>query len=943
MTPPPHILIDTCILLNLVSPNTYSELLRKVKQLADEKKVVLLVPDTLAAEWHRNKGDKRKRIIDGLSKEATLQSTIHHAKAPYTKAQLDKLIAILDSQFTDIDNLIEITAIRIKEEDYPATLILNQQRNKKAPFTRSGRDVIGDADIIYGSLDYVRKNAIPSLYFVTTNSTDFSISPSRPGELHPDYPEAFPEIDILFYTDIRQVISKLDALGIGISEKRFEFAEERPDMEEPFIDRNQHILDQVYEYFQELFSELTIIPQNLFSGQYPFILDRNSHYHSSPFTLVTDNEELYELLQVKVFDDSIEDSSGKHILDAGDEDKIRFIIVTLRRNYIWYVSLKNREPVEIIYQVKQVRCDCAQCSLYRFNWKQTLEALYTTTHTDTDTVELRTRIKAAYIKYQLGDFKTSALEFEQIFVDPATTVLQKYICAFNLKLLSKLLQYEFNQEAVVQQLEGRIEGIDLGRVKDEAIQSKPVFKRIVEWIDSKKFYSESREKMLYTSENMRDLFYSGNGGNIEYTNEALEAYAVTDDFLNYNYVVYNKFSEYAGVTRAFTETLFASYGSSRYLGGKLRRFWDYVLEKLVMNVHSNVIRLFRQRYDTRNAVYDHHDGNRFELTEAVVNFFTNYATVSATTSFEKSYYYNDQLTTIAMNLLQFLQAVDLKYCDTEAITDSFVTFLREGKQIDFRLLEELARLLNIQGSHFPVRLYERTVELIVFHKELHHEDLCDAVCMQLKKRDFTMNEEQFQFVMTSIVPECPDCKRQHSRSMLADLSEIMTKEQKGRLRGMLTEKLDESFDASDYYREVMAGLVNFESRFHQQYETYSRAVDMQRLRPSFWSMPEYADPIIDQYLNYIFRFELEIPAELKKRILDFSDYYKWLLNPDEFDYTRFDSEWLTVHFTSNYKAWLRKSKALKQYMIDTLWDNFDKVLEKKFLQIYAMPFTKEIK
>jgi hypothetical protein len=67
------------------------------------------------------------------------------------------------------------------------------------------------------------------------------------------------------------------------------------------------------------------------------------------------------------------------------------------------------------------------------------------------------------------------------------------------------------------------------------------------------------------------------------------------------------------------------------------------------------------------------------------------------------------------------------------------------------------------------------------------------------------------------------------------------------------------------------------------------------------------------------------------------------LNPEGFDYAQFDSEWLTVHFTSNYKAWFRKSEALKNHMISILWDNFDKVLEKKFLQIYAMPLTKESK
>src|SRR5688572_19896657 len=147
MTPVPHILIDTCILWKLVSSNTYSELLRTIKQMADDKKVILLVPDTLLAEWNRNKVDKRKRMFDPLSTDANIQNTIHHARAPYTNAELENLKAVLDSQFNDIDNLLTITAIRIKEEDYPNALIIDQQRKKKAPFTKPGRDVIGDADI----------------------------------------------------------------------------------------------------------------------------------------------------------------------------------------------------------------------------------------------------------------------------------------------------------------------------------------------------------------------------------------------------------------------------------------------------------------------------------------------------------------------------------------------------------------------------------------------------------------------------------------------------------------------------------------------------------------------------------------------------------------------------------------------------------------------------
>ncbi len=86
MSPVPYILIDNCILINLVSPNTYSELLKWLKQLADEKKIVLLAPDTLLPEWNRHKGDKRKKVVEGLSSEADIQSSVQKVDEVYVIA-----------------------------------------------------------------------------------------------------------------------------------------------------------------------------------------------------------------------------------------------------------------------------------------------------------------------------------------------------------------------------------------------------------------------------------------------------------------------------------------------------------------------------------------------------------------------------------------------------------------------------------------------------------------------------------------------------------------------------------------------------------------------------------------------------------------------------------------------------------------------------------------
>lgn len=941
MKPLPHILIDNCILLTLVSPYSYGELLRKLRQLVKEQKIVLIVPETLEEEWNRNKAERRKKLFENLSADATIQSSIGHARTHYTNAELENLKAIIDPQFTDIDNLLSEAANRISKQDYPDSLILNQQRNGKSPFDKKGRYVLPDAEIIYSALHYVKSNAVAALFFISTNSTDFSISQSRPDELHPDYQEAFPGIEINYFRDMRRLYSKLDSMGIGSSEGRFEFNQERPELDEPFIDRSQPILNQVYSYLKDMFSELHILPQPFFTQQYPFLIELYNDYHTQPYTLVTDNEELFNLLQVKVSADSVEDLTEKFIKQKSDEDKIRYILVTLRRNHISSVSFKKKTAVELTYTGKPFKCMCAQCHYFRLNWKGAMETLYNGAGKAEE--ELPSKLKVPYVKYQLGDFKGSAFQFEALFNDPQSTALQKYVCAFNLKLLSKLLRYEFNNESLVQQLQKRTEELDLDRVKQEAQQAGPIYKRIIEWIDSKTFYTEASEKIRQSAEHMRDLYYSENGGNVEHTRVAIETYSVTDDFLNLNYIIYNKFSEYSRLTRSFIEVLYSSYHCSRHLGGRLIHFPDYLVDKLVLNAHENAIRLFAGRYEVQEGTYYHYPGNRFDLPEAAATFLNYYQEVINSSYFDKNFYFNDQLSTISSNLLQFLQTTDLIGFDMEPITTSLLSYLEGNPRIDFRFLEELKRLLSIKGTIFPVSFFEKLLHMMPRSGELHHEGICHVVCDQLESRtSYKLSDELFSFVTQKIISKCPDCNHVHPKNMITDFCSLMNEDQKLEVKQRLTGKLDEKFDPHDYYLLAVTEVIDDEERLHQHYEaSILEAIDKPYPRPSFFSQPEYTDHRIDQYLNYIFKFDRTIPEDLRSRITGYSTYYQWLLDPEHFNYEQFDTEWLGIHFTINYKAWFKKSEVLKRYMIKTLWGSTDKVLQRKFLKIFAMPLTKE--
>jgi len=83
----------------------------------------------------------------------------------------------------------------------------------------------------------------------------------------------------------------------------------------------------------------------------------------------------------------------------------------------------------------------------------------------------------------------------------------------------------------------------------------------------------------------------------------------------------------------------------------------------------------------------------------------------------------------------------------------------------------------------------------------------------------------------------------------------------------------------------------------------------------------YTDRDIDHFFNFCFKYKIEIPAELAAKIASLGNYYKWLMDPDNYDYKEFQVDWLSHHFTIYYKRWFRKSEKLKAQLWSVIEDN----------------------
>lgn len=948
----PHLLIDNCILLNLVSKSGFSELLEKLVKIANEKKVILLVPEMLKEEWQKHRERLRRELsvdIDKLSAEARQQKVMNHPKAAYTAAQVNQLKAVLYSQFDAIDSLLANSPATITHAETPAVLIYEQQRKKKAPYTKPGKEVLSDAVIFYSSLDYCKRHGLNDLFFVTSNHTDYSFSTARKEELHPDYLEVYPEITIHYHVHIGQLFGRLEKEGIQFAEEKQNETgaeSEQVDTSTIFIDRDSPILDQVYFYLKEVFEELSIIPKKFFAEQYPFILAERFVYYHQAYTLVTDNKEIYELLQVEIDGDNYHDPSGKFVHTDEDKEKIRFILQILLQNWIQQVSFKNQQSVRVNVKGHRTICTCVHCNWRGLRWSKAIAQLYPPADTDAspDSEQL---LKHAFVRYRIGDFKGAAESFGKIYESQAAYGIRKYLLAFNLKKLTRLMQHEYMNESFVHQLVKKIDELDLEKILAACIRAKPAQKGLLNWMHERKFQLDTMEVLQHSVDQMRDLYYSQNGGNVEYTRESIEAFMVCDDFLNLNYIVYDKFTEYKRLTNAFVETLFASYGASKRLGGKLIHFSDYLLERLVLNADGKNIQKYASRYNVQNALYELQPANRFDLVAATATFFLEHDSLEKESSFEKGFHYNDQLTSIAINALQAIGMLSITAEELNVLAPALLSYLSTDERVDFRVLQSITSLLNQKKSLFSTAFYLEVIKLVPGIKNLHQEGLVAIATDMLEKTDDSkadvknLDDSTFDMVLAKFTAKCPDCNSEHPWGILSDYYQLMSHEQRSKTTEVITSLLHAKFEAHDYYIASMLDMISGDNKLHRLYTDYIKeAIEKPYPRPPFFSAPEYADHRVDQYLNYCFKLGLEVPQEIDDKLRETSDYYFWLLNPESFDYSKFEDEWLDNHFTLHYKKWFKKSNKLKEYMIGKLWDSNNRTLERKVLQIYVMPLER---
>lgn len=551
-------------------------------------------------------------------------------------------------------------------------------------------------------------------------------------------------------------------------------------------------------------------------------------------------------------------------------------------------------------------------------------------------------MKRAYAYYKAGDFLTSGILFQTLFDQQnGHPSLLRYIIGFNLKHLGNLMyNYTDNPEPLRVQY---WRAINLDGLYKECKNIGPKDWEILSYIHEKRYYSETKEKLERRLHELQDRYYRQSTGSSNATPEVMELYLETEAFLNYNYIIADKSSKFDTLTDRFTESLMASIACNKGLSGKLNYFNDLLVEKIVLHGKFETIHKYALQYKHEKYSYVTSPGSTFSLKKSLLHLIGNQRDWKDFHSITQRIptFWNDYWE-IWLNAIAMVGLLEISTADLKEITKALISNIREHKRMNpIHVTACLRWFLDKKHNQIGSVDIKNFFGLIFMHKEFHEESYIAQLHGILLDRKLKMRLSAFEWQQVNriFMGKCADCGLEHSWNSLGDFYQLLLNPgQKSKIKKYVKENLATGFTSSKYYTACMYRIIRPNPIYNKLYTAEILGIIKKGSNPRPFDYGSfYMDHRVDEYLNYCFRFKLEIPRTIRKNIFILGAYYKWILNLEHFDYTEFQIEWLSNHFTIYYKEYFRRSRRLKKELLSMIREGKDQGLRLKFIMIYDLP------
>ncbi|KFC19301.1 DUF4365 domain-containing protein [Chryseobacterium sp. FH1] len=695
---------------------------------------------------------------------------------------------------------------------------------------------------------------------------------------------------------------------------------------------DKHVIDKI-DYTLKLFEGIKVLPAKIIIQLYPFKGTENNTFINE-FELYTDNEEFFDFMNGLCLKDDELEVESKEMFVENQKDKLRKIISFFQVNHIHHIRWKGKNPKLQICVHKLYRygkCDCERCNLERLNLKRTNTLL----NDDLKEGGNYETLRRGYTYYLLGDYKNSADIFLSVYneSDRSNNPIIYTISTYNLTRLKKLIKFNYYEDDRDTILE-KLSSIDFDIDEPFINRNAPYFLDIYKGIKESRYFDDIEDEIENSFKEIQKLSFDDKFGGWISENgyyKLKSTFLRFTTYLEHNFIIFNQYSEFKNLSKKVLESIFALYTLKNPLTDKYEKFDWSILEMWIFSVDIGYSKYLLNKYNIKRIKID---DDYFKIIDKLNELIENLINSNEYINDFTNWFNPMRIDYILSKIVLITSFLDVEFKEKEKI---ILNIIHLGKMLEDKHIipyDELVNFVEKNENEINKDLVKEIIDLFFFDE---HKRFGFGRVLNIYSEKSSQLEIENLIKTVLKIENLEDIEINLDNRYLGKLLYSFTylnEDLKIQIKNKIIEKLKENFDDKLYNLAVIYDIIDFDNEFFEKFiSTIPDMSNVENNRHPFRSEENFR---LTQTINLIFKYNIEIDNKLKSLVNkshpNYFEYYSWLMDIDNYDYSKFNPYWILENQTVHYFERFKKSQKLKEELSKCLKENYIEGVAKIYIE-----------
>jgi len=723
---------------------------------------------------------------------------------------------------------------------------------------------------------------------------------------------------------------------------------------------NKNVIDQIY-FSLNRFNELTSLPQDFLAKLFPFNISKKNSLNINGYSLLTKNENLINLF----FNQFNSSNEGKkfnppqelNLTEAQINDyekKINEIIEKLNYSLIFFIVKENKMPDSFgnhgwsnDYIILQSKNDINKDSLdFKLDQLLLSELIFDINNSNvTETTNIQLDLEIAFNHYKIGNFKTSYNLFELIANKAWQTgkYFSYYIAKHNIKTIRNLLSFYENNlnNDVKQKILRLMDDVDFDKLLFQIPYMGGAEYELLKIIRDDSVLINAEDIINETYKNILQVYelYKKGGRSMgpNYVQTIQIELSKISLFYNSNYIIIDEFNNFTKLIKKGIEALLISFATNKKYDLRLTEFNKTFFDFIISYCDAKEIIEIAQKYEIDNFTFKEEELK--EILIIVDNFLKSFFV--QTNVFQLQFYadkflnnqlnnefFNDKCIKKFKNIFLILSKIEISNDISIYLVPNLINFLKHESFLWGDCFDYLNSFL-LKNRHL-----------------LSKEDIIKILDSFTNKPSVYLNTHTFQTISTiykqndfdgisnsNLINTLLKNSGDGVSKIIVPLWDISDDNIKSILKERILNSLNFSFSINLYLESSRNHVIDYNLYFEQYISELNATkhdgffIENGKLNVNNFS---FINSMI-----FIYSLNLEVNDIRLNAFTNLTDFMRFYLFPEKFDYKKFNTDWLLIAPREVFFIRFNKIPKLKKEIENALKISYNPILSEIYFKYFV--------